>query len=276
MPTVQMWLEPEPGGVCCVAGITWPNGHYSEFRESVSVPSVAGDDDFPAYDPKFDGANAGKVWGPFEAQKAIMAYGQYALARGYSKTHPPPNAMFLEWGKHHGFHKDRGALGNLVHDLGGAVKDVAKNPVVDALLPVLAINANPKLTPIRDAVVQKLPIPALPQAVNFGESLKEAGKLAAAQNLKSTGDALRNPRTQQALEHVGVPREASQRAASLFDATRSATAAIALQRKGQHAAAEPYKRAAKAHAAKARVPEHAVNQAAQKVYYLAIVPGGGA
>jgi hypothetical protein len=276
MPRIEMRLEPDAGGVCCISGITWPNGHYSEYRESSAEVGA----ELPSYDPQYDAA-AGQTFaggsGLDMIKRATASFDAYLTKRGYSKNHPPPDykAMLHDYLLAHGWHKAKsklGEFGDALKQSGKILLPIAANAVVPG-----AGTATAAFDTGKNVVDQVDHIDATIKAGKATASdIKNAERIASAKSLKSASDAVNNPRTQHALIKTGVDSASIKRAGHYLEATRNAVAAYALEQKGQPAAAAPYKAAAAKHAAAARVPAAKVQQAAQKVYYLAIVQPGGA
>jgi hypothetical protein len=301
-PTVQVWLrrddDPIAGdGVCCVAGVTWPNGFYSEWRERSGFDPLPGE--------------IGAAWNEAEIAQ---------LKRDWQKAsqHPKFAAQWPEFSAYEAYaHKNhrldyvfRGAFGSMIRDTfrQSLIKQWNGDATLQQIWPsfdefwefsvrqpahthtggpfsnLKSIKNLPgalkQAATIVAPLAANLVIPgagvalaAASAAANVASSTKKAAEtIAKAKTVGTVAKALSNPRTQQALVRAGVHPDHVKRTAALFQGIRNATAAIALQQKGQHAAAEPYKRAAAAHAAAAKLP---VQQSAQKLYYLAIAAPGG-
>jgi len=105
--------------------------------------------------------------------------------------------------------------GGLLHDLGNAVTSIASNPIVDAAFPVLALNANPKLVPIRDAVVSKLGVPGASILSHAQAAILSNKKQAAADLMHAAAGDLASS----AGELAGVDQAAHVAAASVLGLT---------------------------------------------------------
>lgn len=140
-PQIGFWLEPDNGGVCCVAGVTWPNGHYSEFRSTVgcacSKPIVGVSFGLSAQQLQqakrdADSGLTGTLKGPHMSYRLVDLHADYLKAL----QHPAFAKQFPTWEAYKLFasHNDDGA-----HSFPGLVRDTfkkveAKNWAADPVL----------------------------------------------------------------------------------------------------------------------------------------------
>lgn len=324
LPQIDLWLERTVcGGSTCIAGVTWPNGHYSEWRNSVEPLEVGFDvhdafraaqlivaggkkrtspDKLPPEQAlhrqrlswralkdapekerpkgwKLDGSAAAlEAWWQAIGKDKRGAYKvRYAAivdnAPATAKTDDQKNDWWRKLTKdQRGKYKDPYET-SFLEDLGETLEDVATfaAPILEAS----AIQAADIIVPGSGQALKK-GVSAAKQVAKDVKSAKATATaaVAKAKTVTQVAKTLASPTTQKALASVGVPAAATKKAAAMFSGIQNAAASVASLKSGNQPAALAYAKAAAAQATAANVPISAVREGGQKLYYLALTPGG--